>query len=104
MLFYQLGEMLQGTADERSRRSIAELMNIRPDYANVPKTAAGIRQVSPEQIRIGGSKSTFVPGKRSLWYGIVVEGSSMLDTSALDRGIGATGSEGRAREVLAGFV
>ncbi len=101
MLFYQLGEMFQGAAVERSRRSIAELMNIRPDYANV-QTAEGIRQVSPEQIRIG-DRIVIRPGEKVPLDGIVVEGSSMLDTSALTgESVPREAKEGS--EVLAGFV
>ncbi|WPP43437.1 heavy metal translocating P-type ATPase [Paenibacillus hunanensis] len=101
MLFYQLGEMFQGAAVERSRRSIAELMNIRPDYANV-QTAEGIRQVSPEQIRIG-DWIVIRPGEKVPLDGIVVEGSSMLDTSALTgESVPREAKEGS--EVLAGFV
>ncbi len=101
MLFYQLGEMFQGAAVERSRRSISELMNIRPDYANV-QTPEGIRQVSPEQIRIG-DYIVIRPGEKVPLDGKVTEGSSMLDTSALT-GESVPREAKIGSEVLAGFV
>lgn len=101
MLFYQLGEMFQGYAVERSRRSIAELMNIRPDYANL-QTAEGISQVSPETVQIG-DHIMIKPGEKVPLDGIVVEGSSMLDTSALT-GESVPRHAQTGSEVLAGFV
>ncbi|WP_046214043.1 heavy metal translocating P-type ATPase [Paenibacillus wulumuqiensis] len=93
MLFYQVGEMFQSMAVDRSRRSITALMDIRPDYANV-QTADGVRQVSPESVRIG-DRIVIKPGEKVPLDGIVIEGSSMLDTSAL------TG-ESLPREVVPG--
>ncbi|WP_322922186.1 heavy metal translocating P-type ATPase [Paenibacillus campi] len=101
MLFYQLGEMFQGAAVERSRRSIAELMNIRPDYANL-QTPQGIRQVSPEHVRIG-DQIVIRPGEKVPLDGIVIAGSSMLDTSALT-GESVPREAKQGSEVLAGFV
>ncbi|WP_046226490.1 heavy metal translocating P-type ATPase [Paenibacillus dauci] len=93
MLFYQVGEMFQGMAVDRSRRSITALMDIRPDYANI-HTEDGIRQVSPEAVQIG-DHIVIKPGEKVPLDGIVIDGSSMLDTSAL------TG-ESVPREVIPG--
>jgi Zn2+/Cd2+-exporting ATPase len=93
MLFYQLGELFQELAVHRSRRSIRALLDIRPDYANL-KTNGGIRKVSPDEIQVGDS-ILVKPGEKVPLDGIVTEGFSMLDTSAL------TG-ESLPREVEAG--
>lgn len=81
MLFYQVGELFQSMAVRRSKKSIADLMDIRPDYANVLKDGATIR-ISPESVTIG---QTIVvkPGEKVPLDGRVIEGESMLDTSAL---------------------
>lgn len=81
MLFYQIGELFQGIAVNRSRKSITDLMDIRPDYANL-KTASGIKVVSPEDVRIGDIL-VVKPGEKIPLDGKVMEGSSMVDTSAL---------------------
>jgi Cd2+/Zn2+-exporting ATPase len=81
MLFYQIGEFIQDIAVNRSRRSITELMDIRPDYANL-KMENDFRKVSPEEVKVGD----FIlvkPGEKIPLDGKVVEGSSMVDTSAL---------------------
>lgn len=90
MLFYQLGELLQGMAVNRSRKSISSLMNIRPDYANL-KTGTETRRVPPEAVSIG-DYIVVRPGEKVPLDGEVVEGSSMIDTSALTGRIGAAGS------------
>lgn len=81
MLFFQVGELFEGYAEGQSRKSIAHLMNIRPDTANVERDGE-VLSVSPEEVEIG---ETIVvkPGERIPLDGIVVEGSSSLDTSAL---------------------
>lgn len=81
MLFYQIGELFQHMAVNRSRRSITALMDIRPDYANL-QTGDGTRRVSPEEVDIG---ETIVvrPGERLPLDGLVADGVSALDTSAL---------------------
>lgn len=81
MLFYQIGELFQDMAVDKSRRSIADLMDIRPDYANLLINHV-ITTVSPETAKVG---DLFVvkPGERVPLDGIVVEGSSMLNTSSL---------------------
>ena len=81
MLFYQVGEWFQSAAVNKSRRSIASLMNIRPDYANVMRDGELV-QVDPEQVAVG-EQIVIKPGERIPLDGQVVEGSSTLDTSAL---------------------
>lgn len=81
MIFYQLGETFQDIAVNRSRRSIQELMNIRPDYANI-KRGEEIYQVTPEEVEVGDI-IIIQPGERVPLDGIILEGSSMADTSAL---------------------
>lgn len=95
MLFYQIGEFFQDIAVNRSRKSIAALMDIRPDYANL-KHGDEIRRVSPEEVSIGDI-IIVKPGEKVPLDGTVVDGRSMLDTSAL------TG-ESVPREVEAGSV
>ena len=101
MLFFQVGMYLQSLATERSRRSIAGLMDIRPDIANL-KTGSGIVSVPPDAVSIG-DVIIVRPGEKIPLDGVVIEGASMVDTSAL------TG-ESVPREVLqdsavlAGFV
>ena len=81
MLFYQVGELFQSYAVGRSRKSIAALMDIRPDYANILQDGKLV-QVDPEEIEVG---QTIVvqPGEKIPLDGIVLEGSSTLDTAAL---------------------
>jgi Cd2+/Zn2+-exporting ATPase len=81
MIFYQIGEAFQNYAVGRSRRSISALMDIRPDYANL-KTASGLERVSPERVRIG-DRIVVKPGEKIPLDGVVAEGFSALDTSAL---------------------
>lgn len=81
MLFYQVGEWFQSYAVGRSRRNISELMDIRPDYANVEQDGSLV-QVDPDEVEIGDI--IFVqPGEKIPIDGVVVEGSSSLNTSAL---------------------
>lgn len=81
MLFYQAGEFFQGIAVNRSRKSIAALMDIRPDFANL-KVGDEVRRVSPDEVRIGDI-ILVKPGEKVALDGKVIEGKSMLDTSAL---------------------
>ncbi|MDF2821019.1 MAG: heavy metal-translocating P-type ATPase, Cd/Co/Hg/Pb/Zn-transporting [Clostridiales bacterium] len=81
MLFYQIGEAFQNYAVNRSRKSIATLMDIRPDYANV-KRAGELIKVDPEEVEIG-EVIVIKPGERIPLDGIVIEGNSSIDTSAL---------------------
>ncbi|MGE4588935.1 MAG: heavy metal translocating P-type ATPase [Acidaminococcaceae bacterium] len=93
MLFYQIGELFQDYAVDKSRKSIAELMNIRPDYANVKRNGE-IITVDPDDVLIG-EEIVIRPGERIPLDGVVVEGRSMVDTSSL------TG-EAVPREIMAG--
>ena len=81
MLFYQIGEVFQGYAVNRSRKSISSLMNIRADYANVLRDGKEIK-VSPEEVSIGES-IIVKPGERVPLDGTILEGTSFIDTSAL---------------------
>ncbi len=81
MLFYKVGELLQDMAVNRSRKSISDLMNIRPDYANL-KTGESIVRVSPEDVNIGNI-IVVKPGERIPLDGRVVEGRSAVDVSVL---------------------
>ena len=81
MLFYQIGELFQSYAVDKSRKSISSLMDIRPDYANIDKNGK-LEKVNPEEVKIG---ETIVvkPGEKIPLDGKVVEGKSTLDTKAL---------------------
>lgn len=81
MLFYQIGEFFESYAVNRSRRSISELMDIRPDYANIMKDGQILR-VDPEEVNVNDI-ILIKPGERIPLDGIVTEGFSTLDTSAL---------------------
>lgn len=81
MLFYQIGEMFQSYAVDKSRKSIASLMDIRPDFANIKKNGS-IEKVSPDKISIGDI-IIVKPGEKVPLDGTIVDGNSMLDTSAL---------------------
>jgi len=81
MLFYQVGELFQNMAVNRSRKSISALMDIRPDYANL-KVGEDIKKVSPEEISVGDI-IVIKPGEKVPLDGKVIEGMSMLDTSAI---------------------
>ena len=93
MLFYQIGELFQSYAVGKSRRNIAALMDIRPDYANIERDGR-LEQVDPDQIP-AGSVIVVQPGEKVPIDGEVIEGASSLDTAAL------TG-ESRPRDVKAG--
>ena len=81
MLFYQTGELFQSVAVGRSRRSIAALMDIRPDYANIEENGL-LRQVDPEEVAVGDT-IVVKAGERIPLDGVVLEGNSSLDTAAL---------------------
>ena len=81
MLFYQIGEFFQSYAVGKSRRNIAELMDIRPDYANI-ETDGVLTQVDPEEVEIG-TVIVIQPGEKVPIDGVILEGSSTLNTSAL---------------------
>lgn len=82
MLFYQIGEWFQSYAVGKSRRNISELMDIRPDYANIEDDAGNIIQVDPDEVEIG-SIIIVKPGEKIPIDGTIVEGTSSLNTSAL---------------------
>ena len=81
MLFYQIGELFQSYAVRRSRKNISELMDIRPDYANLLEDGQ-ISQVSPDEVAIG-SVIVVQPGEKVPLDGVIIEGNSSLNTSAL---------------------
>ena len=93
MLFYQIGELFQSYAVNQSRKSIASLMDIRPDYANIKRDDRLI-QVDPDEVQIGDI-IVIKAGEKVPLDGVIIEGNSMVDTSAL------TG-ESIPREVLTG--
>lgn len=82
MLFYQVGELFESYATNKTRRSISEMMDIAPDYANVESVNGELTQVDPGQVKVG-DVIVVKPGERVPLDGVVIEGSSQLDTSAL---------------------
>ena len=82
MLFYQVGELFQSYAVAKSRKSIAGLMDIRPDYANVKRSDGSLEKVDPYDVNIGDI-IIVQPGEKIPLDGIIIEGSSMVDTKAL---------------------
>lgn len=101
MLFYQIGEWFQSYAVGKSRRNISELMDIRPDYANV-ESDGKLEQVDPDEVEIG-SVIVVQPGEKVPIDGIVVEGVSSLNTSALT-GESLPREVGVGDEVISGCI
>lgn len=101
MLFFQVGEYMQARAVNHSRKSISALMDIRPDFANL-KLQNGITKVTPEEVLIG-DEIIVKPGERVPLDGIVIDGGSMVDTSALT-GESVPRSVKVDDEVLSGFI
>ena len=101
MLFYQLGELLQGIAVNNSRKSIVSLMDIRPDYANI-KVGEGIKKVSPEEIKVG-EIIVVKPGEKVPLDGKIVKGASTFDTSVLT-GESLPREAKAGDDVLSGFI
>ena len=101
MLFYQLGELLQGIAVNNSRKSIVSLMDIRPDYANI-KVGEGIKKISPEKIKVG-EIIVVKPGEKVPLDGKIVKGASTFDTSALT-GESLPREAKAGDDVLSGFI
>ena len=95
MLFYQVGELFQSYAVDKSRKSIASLMDIRPDFANLWQDG-DIKKVDPDEVKIG-DKIIVKPGEKIPLDGIILEGKTTLDTKAL------TG-ESSPEEVLSGCI
>ncbi|MBQ3712284.1 MAG: cadmium-translocating P-type ATPase [Bacteroidales bacterium] len=82
MLFYQIGEFFQSYAVGRSRRSISALMDIRPDYANIPREDGSLEKVDPDDVEVGAT-IVVLPGERVPIDAVVVDGTSSLNTAAL---------------------
>lgn len=101
MLFYQVGELFQSLAVNRSRKSITALLDIRPDYANI-RVGSEIKQVSPDDVRIGDI-IVVKPGEKVPLDGIVLEGCSFVDTSALT-GESVPREVQAGSEILSGFL
>ena len=101
MLFYKIGEYLQELAVGKSRKSISELMQIRPDMANL-KLGNTIKVVNPEDVNIG-DYIIVKPGEKVPLDGVVIEGSSMMDTSALT-GESVLRTVKKGENLLSGFI
>ncbi|MGB4504021.1 MAG: heavy metal translocating P-type ATPase [Syntrophaceticus sp.] len=101
MLFFKIGEFFEGLAVNRSSKSISSLMDIRPDYANL-QVGDDIKMVSPESVRIGDI-IVVKPGEKVPLDGVVVEGRSMVDTSALT-GESVPRDVEQGSDILGGFI
>ena len=101
MLFYQIGELFQNYAVDKSRKSISDLMDIRPDFANVEKNGE-IQKVDPDDVKIG-EIIVVKPGEKIPLDGYIVDGKSSLDTKALT-GESLPREVAEGEEVLSGFV
>ena len=101
MLFYQIGELFQSIAVGKSRRSIAALMDIRPDYANIESNGR-LEQVDPDEVAVG-SVIVVQPGERVPIDGVVLEGTSSLNTAALT-GESAPRDVAPGDEVISGCI
>ena len=101
MIFYQVGELFQSYAVGKSRKSIGELMDIRPDYATIERDGQ-LETVDPEEIRIG-QEIVVRAGERIPLDGVVVQGESMIDTSALT-GESVPRKVGEGSEILSGCI
>ncbi len=102
MLFYQIGELFQSYAVGRSRRNISELMDIRPDYANIEKEDGTLEQVDPDEVEIG-SVIVVQPGEKVPIDGVIEEGRTSLNTSALT-GESLPREVGAGDEVISGCI
>lgn len=102
MLFYQIGELFQSYAVGKSRRNISELMDIRPDYANVEDENGKLEQVDPDEIAVG-SVIVVQPGEKIPIDGTIIEGSTTLNTSALT-GESLPREAGVGDEVISGCI
>jgi len=101
MLFFEIGDFLQDLAVNRSRRSISALMDIRPDYANL-KVGDEVRTVSPDAVKLGDI-IVIKPGEKVPLDGVVIEGRSMVDTSAIT-GESLPREVEPGSEILGGFI
>ena len=102
MLFYQIGELFQSYAVGKSRRNISELMDIRPDYANIEKEDGTLEQVDPDEVEIG-SVIVVQPGEKVPIDGVIEEGRTSLNTSALT-GESLPREAGVGDEVICGWI
>ena len=102
MLFYQIGELFQSYAVGKSRRNISELMDIRPDYANIEKEDGTLEQVDPDEVEIG-SVIVVQPGEKVPIDGMIEEGRTSLNTSALT-GESLPREVGVGDEVISGCI
>ena len=102
MLFYQIGELFQSYAVGKSRRNISELMDIRPDYANIEKEDGTLEQVDPDEVGIG-SVIVVQPGEKVPIDGVIEEGRTSLNTSALT-GESLPREVGAGDEVISGCI
>ena len=101
MLFYQIGELFQSYAVGKSRRNISDLMDIRPDYANIERDGE-IEEVDPDEVEIG-SIIVVKPGEKVPIDGVIIEGTTTLNTSALTgESVPRDASEGD--EVISGCI
>lgn len=101
MLFYQVGELFQDLAINRSRRSIKELLDIKPEYANLVEGEKS-RRVKPDEVTVG-SRIIVKPGEKVPLDGVVLEGNSMVDTMALT-GESMPRDIGKGDTILSGFI
>lgn len=101
MLFYQIGELFQSYAVGKSRRNISELMDIRPDYANIEQDGK-LEQVDPDEVEVG-SVIVVQPGEKVPIDGIIIEGKTTLNTSALT-GESLPRDAGEGDEVISGCI
>lgn len=101
MLFYQVGELFQSFAVDKSRKSISNLMDIRPDYANL-QTGDNVEKVDPDEVNIGDI-IIVKPGEKIPLDGVVIEGDSMIDTMALT-GESVPRAVRSGNEVLSGCI
>lgn len=102
MLFYQIGELFQAVAVGKSRRNISALMDIRPDYANIENESGELEQVDPDDVEIG-TVIVVQPGEKIPIDGVIVSGSSTLNTSALT-GESVPREAREGQEVISGCV
>ncbi|MCQ2508237.1 MAG: cadmium-translocating P-type ATPase [Dorea sp.] len=102
MLFYQIGELFQSYAVGKSRKNITELMDIRPDYANMENEDGELEQVDPDEVEVG-SIIVVQPGEKIPLDGIVIDGAATLNTSALT-GESIPREVGKGDEVISGCI
>ncbi len=102
MLFYQIGELFQSYAVGKSRRNISELMDIRPDYANIEDEKGELIQADPDEVEIG-TVIVVQPGEKVPIDGVVIEGKASLDTSALT-GESVPRSVNEGDEIISGCI